>query len=244
MGGESLNSPEKLKEYMDSLFDFSTKLPYQKFHLITSLQASKSLIGINPNNPPKTILKWIESYISTFTLDFEDEKQKNDKVKLEVITIEKFTSAVSKNEKLLALDYIEHLFQVASPQYLSEYILELSLDKSISHTLFCWYIYKSLKNIKYERQLHLLKLGVSALFDSSLNLKDSEFIILCVFREILDTVYIRLGTFSTQLLTLLEAARKKCEQKGSYFLEKKNRTFYCIRSRIRLIQLFIYFEKK
>ena len=67
MGDKNNNNQQELKNHMNSLFDFSSRIPYQKSHLITTLQAAKSLIGINPTNPPEQMLKWIESYISKYS---------------------------------------------------------------------------------------------------------------------------------------------------------------------------------
>jgi hypothetical protein len=221
MVAENNKSPQDLKSHMDSLFDFSSRIPYQKPHLITTLQAAKSLIGINPNNPPEQMLKWIESYISRYSDNIGNENQASNTKKLEIITIEEFAKLVDKNEKLLALNYVRKLHLVASPQYLAEYILELSLDRSSSHVLFCWYIYKSLKNIKDEGKLFFLELGVNSLFDNDLKIKNADFIILCLFREILDTIYIRYSTVYPLLMQLLLSLKIKCEKEESYYLEKE-----------------------
>lgn len=225
MEGEEIKNQQDLKDHMDSLFYFSSKVPYQKQHLITTLQAAKSLIGINPNNPPAQMLKWIEFYISKFSDNFNNENQSSNQDKLEVVTIKEFSELINQNDKLLALDYIKHLYLVASPQYLAEYILELSLKKSISHVLFCWYIYKSLKNINDSGKLSFLELGVSALFDTTLKLKDADFIIICLYREIFDTIYIRYNTVHPQLMNLLKSARNKCEKERFYHLEKEIEPF-------------------
>ena len=42
MGDENNNSQQELKIHMDSLFDFSSRVPYQKSHIISTLQAAKS----------------------------------------------------------------------------------------------------------------------------------------------------------------------------------------------------------
>tara|TARA_B100001250_G_scaffold397294_1_gene404251 strand:- start:340 stop:1194 length:855 start_codon:yes stop_codon:yes gene_type:complete len=221
MGDENNNSQQELKIHMDSLFDFSSRVPYQKSHLISTLQAAKSLIGINPKKPPKQMLKWIESYISKYSDDIDNKNQEINPKKLEVVTIKEFAKLITQNEKLLALDYVKQLYLVASPQYLAEYILELSLNKSASHALFCWYIYKSLKNIKDEGKLYFIELGVNSLFDNDLEIKNADFIILCLFREILDTIYIRYSTVHPILMKLLLSLKLKCEKEESYYLERE-----------------------
>ena len=218
---ENNKSQQDLKSHMDSLFDFSSRIPYQKSHLITTLQAAKSLIGINPKNPPEQMLKWIESYISRYSDNIGNENQAKNTKKLEIVTIEEFAKLINQNEKLSALDYVRQLNLVASPQYLAEYILELSLDRSASHVLFCWYIYKSLKNIKDEGKLYFLELGVNSLFDNDLEIKNADFIILCLFREILDTIYIRYSTVYPILMKLLLSLKIKCEKEESFYLEQE-----------------------
>ena len=61
---------ESLKKRMDSLFSFASKVPYKEDHLLPVIQASKSLIGINLNHPPRILLKWLDDYVKDFSPNF------------------------------------------------------------------------------------------------------------------------------------------------------------------------------
>ena len=48
-----------LKEHMDMLFVFSSKVLYNLDHPLPIIEASKSLIGLDIDNPSRNLLKWI-----------------------------------------------------------------------------------------------------------------------------------------------------------------------------------------
>ena len=59
-----------MKSRMDDLFIFASQVKFGDKHPLRVMQASKSLIGINLENPPRNLLKWLDDYIKDFNPNF------------------------------------------------------------------------------------------------------------------------------------------------------------------------------
>ena len=70
MADNPVNQTEGLKERMDSLFSFALKVSYKEKHPLPVIQASKSLIGINLDHPPRNLLKWLDNYVKDFVPNY------------------------------------------------------------------------------------------------------------------------------------------------------------------------------
>ena len=211
---------EDLKKNLDSLFDFASKIFYQQKHLMITLQAAKSLIGIDPSNPSKNLLKWLEQYVKSFPLPETNINQESDGEKPDIIAISKFGDLIRSNQKLLAIKYINCLVQVANPQYIIEYILELSSEKSKSHFIFCWYIYKAFRNIDNVGQVKMLLIATNSLFDHELKIDEEDFKLLCIKNEVSKSNLIRYNSILPNLEDMKKIAIKKIEDDKFCFIEK------------------------
>ena len=70
MGDRASINTDEIKSRMDDLFIFASKVKYGDKHPLRVVQASKSLIGINLESPPKVLFKWLECYMKDFIPDF------------------------------------------------------------------------------------------------------------------------------------------------------------------------------
>ncbi len=132
-------------------------------------------------------MKWLEGYVKEFSLKKHETFGEKELENPEVIDISKLGELVNSNKKPEALKYLYYLKKVASAEYIAEYLIELASVKSPFQFLFCWYVYKSIRNMENENQLSLLDLGVSCLMGVNGNEKTNHFELICYKQQILNT---------------------------------------------------------
>ena len=75
-----------IKSRMDDLFIFSSQVPYGCNHPLRVVQASKSLIGINLEDPSRQLLKWLDDYVKDFTPNYNPPCLSGQNLSVETIT--------------------------------------------------------------------------------------------------------------------------------------------------------------
>ena len=208
----------ELKVHLDALFNFASQITYSQKHLLPVVQAGKSLIGINPNIPPKNFLKWLEGYVKEFSMGKEENIKEIKQKSPEVIEITKLGELVNANQKTEALKYLQFLKQVANQEYIAEYLMELATSKSPFQLLFCWYIFKTIKHTENENQFLLLELGISCLMDENKNKNANQFELICYQNQILNTAMIRSETIIPKLNVMVEIAKTEISENGHTFI--------------------------
>ena len=172
------NKRDILKERMDSLFTFASKVPYESNHLLPIIQAGKSLIGMNIDSPPRSLLKWLEGYIQNFQPTYiVPESLSTDKGD-EVFTVYHLEDLIRGNKVEESRSYLINILQLADPRHIMELFLEISLRYAVSSTLFCWAAYKSIKNMNIEDSRGLLFIALDCLLDSVNNASSQMMIII------------------------------------------------------------------
>ncbi|MDP7027328.1 MAG: hypothetical protein QF380_02845 [Candidatus Marinimicrobia bacterium] len=204
---ETASNIDELKVHLDTLFNFASQVSYTQNHLLPVIQAGKSLIGIRPENPPKNLLKWLEGYVKEFSLKKDEAFGENELESPEVIDISRLGELINSNKKPEALKYLYYLKKVASAEYIAEYLIELASVKSPFQLLFCWYVYKSIRNMKNENQLSLLDLGVSCLLDVNRDENANHFELICYKQQILNTKMLRSNSIFPSLKVLVNSAK-------------------------------------
>ena len=212
---------DELKVHLDALFNFASQTPYTQKHLIPVIQAGKSLIGIKPENPPKNLLKWLEGYVKEFSIKKDETFGENELESPEVIDISRLGELVNSNKKPEALKYLYYLKKVASAEYIAEYLIELASVKSPFQLLFCWYVYKSIRNMKNENQLSLLDLGVSCLMDVNGNENANHFELMCYKQQILNTKMLRSNSIFPSLRVLVNSAKLEISEDSHTLISLK-----------------------
>ena len=218
---ETASNIDELKVHLDTLFNFASQVSYTKNHLLPIIQAGKSLIGIKPENPPKNLLKWLEGYVKEFSLNKGETFGEKELESPEVIDISKLGELVNSNKKPEALKYLYYLKKVASAEYIAEYLMELASVKSPFQFLFCWYVYKSIRNMENENQLSLLDLGVSCLMGVNGNEKTNHFELICYKQQILNTKMLRSNSISPLLKVLVNSAKLEISEDCHTFISLK-----------------------
>ena len=155
-----------IQGHLGSLFNFASQVPYCSKHLLPLLQSSKSLIGIDPENIPENLLKFLAYKISKYEPSFTCPKKTNKDIHPEVISVDKLKYHIQNNEKHAAENYLGYLLHVADPYYLGEFLIEIAAETSLSSFLFCWSSYKSVKIMAPEETPSVLYLCLEAIMDS------------------------------------------------------------------------------
>ena len=218
---ETASNIDELKVHLDTLFNFASQVSYTQNHLLPVIQAGKSLIGIKPEDPPKNLLKWLEGYVKEFSLNKGETFGEKELENPEVIDISKLGELVNSNKKTEALKYLYYLKQVANAEYIAEYLMELATVKSPFQLLFCWYVFKSIRNMENENQLSLLDLGVSCLMDVNGNENANHFELICYQQQILNTKMLRSNSIAPLLKVLVNSAKLEISEDCHTFISLK-----------------------
>ena len=134
-----------IKSRMDDLFIFSSQVPYGCKHPLRVVQASKSLIGINIEDPSRVLLKWLDDYVKDFTPDYNPPLPSNQNLSLESISYTHLTNLIHHKKKNESIIYLTQLLQVADPKHIAEFLMELSAQQTPGSLLFCWSAFRSLQ---------------------------------------------------------------------------------------------------
>jgi hypothetical protein len=218
---ETASNIDELKLHLDTMFNFASQVSYAPNHLLPVIQAGKSLIGIKPENPPKNLLKWLEGYVKEFSLKKHETFGEKELENPEVIDISKLGELVDSNKKTEALKYLYYLKKVANAEYIAEYLMELATIKSPFQLLFCWYVFKSIRNMENENQLLLLDLGVSCLMDINGNENANHFELICYQQQILNTKMLRSDSIFPPLEVLVNSAKLEISEDYHTFISLK-----------------------
>ncbi len=105
----SINTDE-IKSRMDDLFIFVSQVQYGDKHPLRVVQASKSLIGMNLESPPKVLLKWLEDYIQDFIPDFNVQSLNSDEASPEIISFTHLKNLILKKKAVESQIYLSSLY--------------------------------------------------------------------------------------------------------------------------------------
>jgi len=136
---------DSIKSRMDDLFIFSSQVPYGCKHPLRVVQASKSLIGINIEDPSRQLLKWLDDYVKDFTPNFNPPILSDQNLSLETITYTHLENLILHKKKSESKIYLTQLLQVADPRHIAEFLMELSVQQAPGTFLFCWSAFRSLQ---------------------------------------------------------------------------------------------------
>ena len=218
---ETASNIDELKVHLDTLFNFASQVSYTQNHLLPVIQAGKSLIGIKPEDPPKNLLKWLEGYVKEFSLKKGETYGEKELENPEVIDISKLGELINSNNKSGALQYLYYLKQVANAEYIAEYLMELATVKSPFQLLFCWYVFKSIRNMENETQFSLLDLAVSCLMDVNANKNANHFELICYQQQIFNTKMLRSNSIAPSLKVLVNSAKLEISEDYHTFISLK-----------------------
>jgi len=130
---------------MDAMFIFASKVPYKKDHPLPVIQASRSIIGIDLDHPPRNLLKWLDDYVKDFIPTFHPPTKSNDNLFPDTITYTHLEKLILNKEGSESNIYLTYLLQVADPLHIAEFLIEVSAQISPGSFLFCWSAYRTIQ---------------------------------------------------------------------------------------------------
>ncbi len=130
---------------MDAMFIFASKVPYKKDHPLPVIQASRSIIGIDLDHPPRNLLKWLDDYVKDFIPTFHPPTKSNDNLFPDTITYTHLEKLILNKEESESNIYLTYLLQVADPLHIAEFLIEVSAQISPGSLLFCWSAYRTIQ---------------------------------------------------------------------------------------------------
>ena len=143
--GKDNQKVDDLRQFMDAMFSFALQVPCKKDHPLSVIQASKSLIGIDLDHPPRNLLKWLDDYVKDFIPNFKPPRKSDDNLFPDTITYTHLEKLILNKEESESNIYLAHLLQVADPLHIAEFLIEVGAQKSPGSFLFCWSAFRSLQ---------------------------------------------------------------------------------------------------
>jgi len=143
--GKDNQKVDNLRELMDAMFSFASQVPYKKDHPLSVIQASKSLIGMSLDHPPRNLLRWLDDYVKDFIPNFNPPTKSDNNLFPETITYTHLEKLILNKEESESNIYLAHLLQVADPLHIAEFLIEVGAQKSPGSVLFCWSVYRTIQ---------------------------------------------------------------------------------------------------
>ena len=204
MADNHIQEMDNLKEQMNDIFSFSSQVPYEDHHLLSVAQASKSLIGMSLNNPPRNLLIWLEQYIKNFQPDYQLPKPLNNVEEPEIISTHYLKELIKNNNIEQSRNYLIYLINMADAGHIMELLLEISLHRSAVSTLFCWYALKSIPHVSAKESIAILFLSLESLYNipkhyNNKNKTAEKFYIFCHSYQMKKTQMVRSGKLAPLL---------------------------------------------
>jgi len=165
---------DELKSHMDTLFIFAFRVPYSEMHPLRVIQASKSLIGINPDNPPKVLLKWLEVYIKKFEPNFEVPNLDSIQESPEVITYAHLNKLIADGREEGSHEYLGFLLKSATPISIAESLIQLAVEQSADSLLYCWSALRSIQFVGEKEGYPLLYHCISNIIRGKINVDEDN----------------------------------------------------------------------
>ena len=143
--GKDNQKVDDLRQFMDAMFSFASQVPYKKDHPLPVIQASRALIGMNLDHPPRNLLKWLDDYVKDFIPNFNPPRKSDDNLFPDTITYTHLEKLILNKEESESNIYLTHLLQVADPLHIAEFLIEVGAQKTPGSFLFCWSAYRTIQ---------------------------------------------------------------------------------------------------
>ena len=132
-------------------------------HPVRLIQASKSLIGLDLDNPNKKLLKFNSDYLDNNKYQKFDNRNFIVNDLNEVINIHDLEQAFLHNDKDKVFEVLNHVSKVSSSLHILEYFIEISLRQSGQSFLTIWSIYRTIFLINEKDIKFFLNLSIDAI---------------------------------------------------------------------------------
>ena len=181
MVAEVFLNMEELKSRMNMVFHFASQVSYQSDHLLPVVQASKSLIGVSQDDPPRNLIKWLDNYMNNFKPDHDYELNKHKVDEIGLLSTFQLEELIVEEKKDESKKYLHQLIQVSDPRSIMELVFEISLQRSNKEVLFCWAAFKTIQFMDSNDRIGILFLCLDCLFSNQVQSTQEEETILNLF---------------------------------------------------------------
>ena len=145
--------------------------PLNRFHPIRIIQALKSLIGIDIDNPSKQLIFWGVGYLEQIESLPVDYFKYSISAIDETIVLSKLGEQILLKNKNSCISELQNLCSVSDGNQIFEYLLEFSSINNICAIPFIWSAYKTNLFLKNKYSYNLLLLSIGLLIKNKLNQK-------------------------------------------------------------------------
>ena len=137
-------------------------------HPLRVIQATKSLIGININQPPIKLIEWVDNYCSDINIQKNKNNHKNIEL-FEVVSLKQLDEAILNKDIQLSRIITGNLVRVSDGRPIIEHMLELSMRQEGISFLMVKSILRSNLFMQNSHIKELLNLCVNVLVDFDLS---------------------------------------------------------------------------
>ena len=174
-----INKKQAAQIIENQVFD-ALKIKFDRFnsHPIRLIQASKSLIGLNLENPNMNLLDFNSDYLKNNNKNLMKDFKRIDLKPNEVITTYDIEEAFISKDKKAILLMLNQLSLVSSELHILECLIEISLKQTGSSFLVLWSIYKSILFVNKQVNQLFLSIAIDAILSDKfedLVILDSDF---------------------------------------------------------------------
>ena len=194
---------EKVKNSIDSQFiaAIHSDVGLDGFHPFRVIQALKSLIGIDIDNPSEKLILWGNQYLDNFVPLSKDFFMYSIKKTKETIVISDLGENILSKRYDDCIDELQNLCSVSDGNQIFEYLLEFSCIHNKLAIPFIWSALRTNIFLKNKYSYHLLLLSIKVLMKEEFNNDGlmSGFEILCISESIRFTALTRSDRINNQL---------------------------------------------
>ena len=166
----SIIENQALKSLMYKLTDIPN-------HPVRLIQASKSLIGLDLDNPNKKLLDFNLFFFKNNNYNSVKKKNYLNHTIKEVISIYDLEEAFANKDKTKAFDILHQLSKVSNPLHILEFLVEISLKQSGISFLIVWSIYRMVFFINQKDVSFFLDLSIDAIFSDKFYSNNSDLLV-------------------------------------------------------------------
>ena len=160
---------EKAAETIENQIINALEIKFNEFnsHPIRLIQASKSLIGLNLEQPNSDLLYFNDFYIKKNKNNLIKKSESIDLKANEVITVHDIEQALINCDREVALCMLNQLSLVSSDLHILECLIEISLKQTGKSFLVIWSLYRSIFFLNKEVNNSFLSLSIDVILSDN-----------------------------------------------------------------------------
>ena len=185
----------KAKNSIDCQFEKAiySDIALDNFHPVRVIQALKSLIGIDIDNPSRLLIEWGDEYLNSIGKLPQNYYSYSIKKSKETIVLSDIGEYILSKDYDKCIEELQDLCTVSDGNQIFEFLIEFSCSYNKSAVPFIWSASRTNIFLKNKYTYHLLLMSVKAILDDTLKSKGliGRFEESCIFESIKQGVLTR-----------------------------------------------------